>query len=206
MVFGQGELEAHLRRAPPGSRADDVLDAFAGAWTARRLDFSGLPCGSAARPGLPGPAHGGGGLIRESIFSGVPTQDDVKVSAGHAGGGGGLGRSVGGEDRPEGLTVTLVSIPTGEERDPGLTRVRSRGSRQRGGRVQSSIVCQRTPERVTPRWKTADMPMNAPLIQNERDGLHAFLEHQREAVRNATYGLREDQARFQPTPLSVRLK
>ena len=26
------------------------------------------------------------------------------------------------------------------------------------------------------------MPMNAPLIQNERDGLLAFLEHQRQAV------------------------
>ncbi len=37
VVFGQGELEAHLRRPPPGARADDVLDAFAGAWTARRL-------------------------------------------------------------------------------------------------------------------------------------------------------------------------
>jgi predicted RNase H-like nuclease len=30
-------LEAHLRQRPPGSGADDVLDAFAGAWTARRL-------------------------------------------------------------------------------------------------------------------------------------------------------------------------
>ena len=49
------------------------------------------------------------------------------------------------------------------------------------------------------------MPMNAPLIQNERDGLLAFLEHQREAVRNATYGLREDQARFQPTPSALSL-
>ena len=37
VVFGHGELEAHLRRPPPGARADDVLDAFAGAWTARRL-------------------------------------------------------------------------------------------------------------------------------------------------------------------------
>ena len=49
------------------------------------------------------------------------------------------------------------------------------------------------------------MPMNAPLIQNERDGLLAFLEHQREAVRNATYGLREDQARLQPTPSALSL-
>jgi predicted RNase H-like nuclease len=36
-VFGQAVLEAHVRRRPPGSAADDVLDAFAGAWTARRL-------------------------------------------------------------------------------------------------------------------------------------------------------------------------
>jgi uncharacterized damage-inducible protein DinB len=49
------------------------------------------------------------------------------------------------------------------------------------------------------------MPMNAPLIQNERDGLLAFLEHQRNAVRNATYGLREDQARLQPTPSALSL-
>lgn len=37
VVFGHRELEAHLRRPPPGARADDVLDAFAAAWTARRL-------------------------------------------------------------------------------------------------------------------------------------------------------------------------
>jgi uncharacterized damage-inducible protein DinB len=49
------------------------------------------------------------------------------------------------------------------------------------------------------------MPMNAPLVQNERDGLLAFLGHQREAVRNATYGLRDDQSRFQPTPSALSL-
>jgi predicted RNase H-like nuclease len=37
VVFGERELGGHLRRPPPGARADDVLDAFAGAWTARRL-------------------------------------------------------------------------------------------------------------------------------------------------------------------------
>jgi predicted RNase H-like nuclease len=37
VVFGHRELAAHLRQAPPGARVDDVLDAFAGAWTARRL-------------------------------------------------------------------------------------------------------------------------------------------------------------------------
>jgi predicted RNase H-like nuclease len=35
-VFGPAELERHVRPAPPGAKADDVLDAFAGAWTARR--------------------------------------------------------------------------------------------------------------------------------------------------------------------------
>jgi predicted RNase H-like nuclease len=35
-VFGKAEIERHVRRPPPGARADDVLDAFAGAWTARR--------------------------------------------------------------------------------------------------------------------------------------------------------------------------
>ena len=49
------------------------------------------------------------------------------------------------------------------------------------------------------------MPMNAPLVQNERDGLLAFLEHQREALRHATYGLREDQARLRPTPSALSL-
>jgi uncharacterized damage-inducible protein DinB len=49
------------------------------------------------------------------------------------------------------------------------------------------------------------MPMNAPLIQNEKDGLLAFLERQRQAVRNATYGLREDQARLQPTASALSL-
>ena len=43
------------------------------------------------------------------------------------------------------------------------------------------------------------MPMNAPLVENEREGLLAFLEHQRQAVRYAAYGLREDQARLTPT-------
>jgi uncharacterized damage-inducible protein DinB len=47
--------------------------------------------------------------------------------------------------------------------------------------------------------------MNAPLIENERDGLLAFLGHQREAVRNATYGLSEDQARLQPTGSALSL-
>ena len=49
------------------------------------------------------------------------------------------------------------------------------------------------------------MPLNAPLIQSEHEGLLVFLEHLRKAVRNATYGLREDQARLQPTPSGLSL-
>ena len=36
-AFGDEALAAHLRARPPQARVDDVLDAFAGAWTARRL-------------------------------------------------------------------------------------------------------------------------------------------------------------------------
>jgi predicted RNase H-like nuclease len=35
-VFGHAQIEHYARRPPPNSRADDVLDAFAGAWTALR--------------------------------------------------------------------------------------------------------------------------------------------------------------------------
>jgi predicted RNase H-like nuclease len=31
------DAAGHAKRPPPGARADDVLDAFAGAWTARRF-------------------------------------------------------------------------------------------------------------------------------------------------------------------------
>ena len=47
--------------------------------------------------------------------------------------------------------------------------------------------------------------MNAPLMGDERGGLGAFLQHQREAVLNAVYGLREDQARVAPTTSSLTL-
>ena len=47
--------------------------------------------------------------------------------------------------------------------------------------------------------------MNAPLIEDERQGLQVFLDHQRQAVRNAAFGLREDQARFRPTPSGLTL-
>ncbi len=36
-VFGEDVIEQHIRRPPRGARVDDVLDAFAGAWTARRF-------------------------------------------------------------------------------------------------------------------------------------------------------------------------
>jgi predicted RNase H-like nuclease len=36
-VFDRQTLETQLRHPPRGARADDVLDALAGAWTARRL-------------------------------------------------------------------------------------------------------------------------------------------------------------------------
>ena len=49
------------------------------------------------------------------------------------------------------------------------------------------------------------MPLNAPLIRNEHEGLLVFLEHQREAIRNATYGLTENQARLTPTPSGLNL-
>jgi uncharacterized damage-inducible protein DinB len=47
--------------------------------------------------------------------------------------------------------------------------------------------------------------MNAPLVQTEPEGLLAFLQHQREAVRNAAHGLRDDQARHRPTPSGLTL-
>jgi len=34
-VFGHAEIERHLLRTPKGAGRDDILDAFAGAWTAR---------------------------------------------------------------------------------------------------------------------------------------------------------------------------
>ena len=49
------------------------------------------------------------------------------------------------------------------------------------------------------------MPMNAPLVTNERDGLLSFLEHQRQAVRYATFGLSDERARLTPTPSSLSL-
>jgi predicted RNase H-like nuclease len=35
-VFGREQMEHHARHTPAGAGSDDVLDAFAGAWTARR--------------------------------------------------------------------------------------------------------------------------------------------------------------------------
>jgi predicted RNase H-like nuclease len=36
-VFGHEQIEHHVNAKPTGAQADDVLDAFAGAWTARRF-------------------------------------------------------------------------------------------------------------------------------------------------------------------------
>jgi uncharacterized damage-inducible protein DinB len=49
------------------------------------------------------------------------------------------------------------------------------------------------------------MPMNAPLVTNERDALLAFLDHQRQAVRNAAHGVGEDQARGTPTASTLSI-
>lgn len=49
------------------------------------------------------------------------------------------------------------------------------------------------------------MPMNAPLVADEREGLLAFLEHQRQAVRNAAFGLTEEQARTTPAASGLSL-
>ena len=49
------------------------------------------------------------------------------------------------------------------------------------------------------------MPMHAPLVHEERQAMLAFLEHQRQAVRHAAYGLRDDQARATSTPSALSL-
>jgi predicted RNase H-like nuclease len=36
-IFGHEQIEHYVRRTPAGAQVDDVLDAFAGAWTARRV-------------------------------------------------------------------------------------------------------------------------------------------------------------------------
>jgi len=47
--------------------------------------------------------------------------------------------------------------------------------------------------------------MNTPPVSSERDGLVAFLDHQRQAVRNACFGLSDDQARLMPTSSTLSL-
>jgi uncharacterized damage-inducible protein DinB len=49
------------------------------------------------------------------------------------------------------------------------------------------------------------MPMNTRPVTGEIDGLLAFLDHQREAVRYACFGLTDEQARATPTPSSLSL-
>jgi len=43
------------------------------------------------------------------------------------------------------------------------------------------------------------MPMNVSPVPDERQGLLTFLAQQRAAIRNAAYGLTEDQARTSTT-------
>ena len=47
--------------------------------------------------------------------------------------------------------------------------------------------------------------MNTLSVSSERDGLVAFLDHQRRAVRNACAGLSDKQARLTPTSSSLSL-
>ena len=47
--------------------------------------------------------------------------------------------------------------------------------------------------------------MNTRPVSSERDGLVAFLDHQRQAVRNACPGLSDKQARLTPTSSSLNL-
>ena len=49
------------------------------------------------------------------------------------------------------------------------------------------------------------MPMNTRSVTSERDGLLAFLEQQRQAARNACFGLSEEQAHREPTASSLSL-
>jgi uncharacterized damage-inducible protein DinB len=56
-----------------------------------------------------------------------------------------------------------------------------------------------------PGAKMTLMPMNVRAVTSERDGLAAFLEQHRQAVRNSCFGLSEEQARQQPTPSSLSL-
>jgi hypothetical protein len=43
------------------------------------------------------------------------------------------------------------------------------------------------------------MPGAVPPVADEREGLMAYLEHQRHVLRVAAYGLTDDQARATPT-------
>jgi hypothetical protein len=43
------------------------------------------------------------------------------------------------------------------------------------------------------------MPAHPPPVRTEQEGLLAFLEHQRQALRNAAYGLTEQQLRMAPS-------
>jgi hypothetical protein len=44
------------------------------------------------------------------------------------------------------------------------------------------------------------MPGQPPPLTDERDQLLAYIVQQRDGIRNAAYGLTDDQARVTPTP------
>lgn len=81
----------------------------------------------------------------------------------------------------------------------GVGCVAIRGSTQAG-----SAVRKRTGS-VLIGCESWGMPIHAPLVQDERQGLLAFLEHQREAVRHAVFGLSDEQARSRPTASGLTL-
>jgi uncharacterized damage-inducible protein DinB len=47
------------------------------------------------------------------------------------------------------------------------------------------------------------MPGNVPPVADERDGLMKYLEQQRAGIRNAAYGLTEEQIRLKPTKSAI---
>jgi uncharacterized damage-inducible protein DinB len=47
------------------------------------------------------------------------------------------------------------------------------------------------------------MPGNVPPVADERDGLMKYLEQQRAGIRNAAYGLNEEQIRIKPTKSAI---
>ncbi len=70
-VFGRSVVARHAACPPAGARPDDVLDAFAGAWTALRVAV-GIAHATGGRARRARVAHGGGGLTRGPQWLCVP--------------------------------------------------------------------------------------------------------------------------------------